>query len=69
MSLSATADQDAQDRLLHWRDFSNRSEFPFTPVPTGHSGNDEPFAETGDKGRVQTFVFDRTKEARSVDVA
>jgi hypothetical protein len=59
--------QDAQeDRLLYWRGFSDRVESLFTPILISLSKDSAGCTETGDNGRVQTKVCNKTKGVQRV---
>jgi hypothetical protein len=60
--------QDAQDQLLHWLDFSSRVESLFTPILISLSKGSAGCTETGDNGRMQTKVCNKTKGVQSVDL-
>ena len=67
MSLSAMVGQDVQeDRLLYWRGFSDRVESKFSPILISLSKDSARCTETGDNGRVQTNVCNKTKGVQRV---
>ena len=66
MSLSAMVGQDAQDRLLYWRGFSSRVESQFAPILISLSKGSAGCTETGDNGRIQTKVCNKTKGVQRV---
>jgi hypothetical protein len=49
-------------------ELSTQMEFPFTPVLTSYSGEDESFDAIGHNGKVETVVCSRTKGVQKVDL-